>query len=518
MSHKIAVPPMAPFPHTTGDITGTVIVDGKSTSQHEDGSWANPYKTISAAMAACPAPPGVGVPIIWNVQVVPGVYPEHVTLPPQAMTYMTVLGTGYVIIGTLGGAAKNVSWTPVEWAGPPIQTPLVDMSGSFFITGNLNLSTTNTVSSCQMTLHKVTVGGQVLATPITTPNKVRLEVEDCTVQGAVTASCLMRPLRTNFVSPMSVHGFEAITDCQFGATVNVTTAGVESIKQCNFSVDLNVSPPGISGEMSDVDIGGNLGTVVSTMKHVHAGGPTTLGTVNRMEDCTFNGPLTFMGSTPEIFDSTFSGLVTCTVNPLGRVHGSYLSGGILLAAIPTGFFGCIITGNFTGPAGSYKVDSPTAGGSSPTLLGGATLNLLSPTLTGLVTSATLGSLPSGGSADVSLSLMTGALITGFHIRRVGGTSGSANVAYYTDAGFGTKVMAFFGNTMGGGAPVAPTWNSGPTVDPFADGSNRSFPVIFPYPGVPSAAVCLRVTNTDMAFAGTFEVAVSYTPLVPTLPA
>jgi len=47
-------------------------VDGQSSSQLEDGTWANPYKTIGAALAACPTfVPGHYV--VWTVLIATGV-------------------------------------------------------------------------------------------------------------------------------------------------------------------------------------------------------------------------------------------------------------------------------------------------------------------------------------------------------------------------------------------------------------------------------------------------------------
>jgi len=123
MSHKMPGPPVAPFSEHGA------WVDGASTSADEDGSVANPYKTIQAAINAAPVPASAEESELgWMIYVLPGSYDEDLAISGPGQIFIE--GRGLVVLGTFFQPPpiwpiRNITYVPSN--GAYIQTNALHM-------------------------------------------------------------------------------------------------------------------------------------------------------------------------------------------------------------------------------------------------------------------------------------------------------------------------------------------------------------------------------------------------------
>ena len=527
MSHKVAAPPMAPFPGGS-----TVFVDLNSTSLMEDGSILNPYKTIQAALDATPEP-GSGQNFNWAIGVVPGIYDENLVLPAKGNVTLAPVGSGTIYLGVPLGTPRSMTWAPVFQAEGEHRVSLI----SFVISGNFTLTSTESTVSSEVVLTQCTVRGSILTGFILDPTMVTLFLTQCVVDGSVSVEATVRGDRNDLSGNLTCFRMGAVSQL----TCNDIT--VTDTLVALFDCTCQNATFAFGGRIRDVRVQGELVITDSVtpyeIRDTQVDGYTSLADCNLLEGVDIGGPLNLIGTTtPNIYTSRFTGLVTCTMVPFNLAHASAFWGGITLAHIPTrGFFGCHIEGFFNGPPGSYLVDATSSADSSPTLVpptsetvvtvGGPPSGTAGGGLFGyypdpyvsaapgldttamhlLTASVTTGTIAPFGSEDVNLSVGGNQiLIVGFYIRRaVTSLVESVRVASYTKDDFTTLGANLFGSYMGwnisdgawhlgpgietGGAPV---FNAAPYRD--EDGTNE---------------VHFRVVNTDYTYTGVFEIRLAY---------
>ena len=340
MSHKVASPPLAPF---AGGVN--VVVDKNSSSSTEDGSWANPYKTIQAALNAKPVTTDYES-TIWTVGVVPGVYEESLTLPAIGRMVLRSLGEGELVyLGEPGATTQNISWAPNG------ATTTMKISG-FYVTGTFTFSVASGIATPALTLTDCTVA-DAMGGANSNPLNVSAIFDGCTITGAVSWDLLMTATSSTFSQAVTTYRVVKFQDTTVTGALTVTGSGNSaSMSRCVLGSDATFTD-GMT-RLVDVQITGNLSVTgpMALVDNVDVGGTTTLGSV-----------------APRIYNSRFTGLVTCTVSAFEVAHSSTF-GSVTVGAAPTrGFFTCHLVGNFTGPAGSYRVDAVTSADSTVVLVG-----------------------------------------------------------------------------------------------------------------------------------------------------
>lgn len=370
MSHKIAAPPISPF------YDRVVYADADSTSQVEDGTVANPYKTLQAALDARPAPADADAANTpWYIRA-SGVFDENLVWPTEGV--VRVIGQGTCDVGTAGGPARTISWVS---------------TGTFVGVQNV------------LGLENVTLYGAITASEgAPAPTNSTLDIKDCTFSGAVDVSLVDNSAvlvdRCSFAGGLNC-ALSALTMVDSSTTgSNITCDSLVEMRRTQVDGGLLIAGTGTdesiiercsvaanvtlrsARDLRHTTITGNLlvtgSATVTRMSYCTFGGNVAIPEVEFMDHCTFGGTLSVSGGAtdPVMNHCNFLGLVNITGGPvLDRATGCVFAANIVVDAAPTrGFFGCQIVGNFSGPAGSYKVDGATRGLSSPAFSGGATLD------------------------------------------------------------------------------------------------------------------------------------------------
>lgn len=325
MSHKVAAPPMAPFPGGS-----TAYVDNNSTSVTEDGTSLNPYKTIQAALNAIPTGGG----LYRTITIAPGTYDEALTLPTQSTVTLVPVSPGTIFLGVPLGTPRNVTWSPVFQS-----TGIHRMTFEHFVmNGAITVSAPLAGVSPELVLKQCEVAGTTTTGTIYDSTVVLFDFQQTTTSGLVSVDAVFAGERSIFQA--------AVTAAQGGRIAN-----------CQFLTSLTINGAPTSFEI--------LNTSITT--------DATLTNCGLLTGVTIGGLLSLAGTKPRIYNSNITGALTSTGASFDVAHASAFYGGVTLDAIPTrGFFGCYLAGSFTGPSGSYRVDSTTAADSGATLVSPAT--------------------------------------------------------------------------------------------------------------------------------------------------
>jgi len=175
MSHKMPGPPIAPFS------AHGAWVDGASTSADEDGSVANPYKTIQAAINAYPAPASLEEAVQgWMIYVQPGVYDEALAISSSGRFFIEA--RGIVILGTLA-TPRNIVYVPITGAfGQP---NALHIKGIRLELGGI-VTTAAAGVAPHIELEDSLIGGTIDGSTLTVPAGATMKVVDSTVSSAIT--------------------------------------------------------------------------------------------------------------------------------------------------------------------------------------------------------------------------------------------------------------------------------------------------------------------------------------------
>ena len=505
MSHKIATPPGGPF---SG---GQVVVDKSSTSQIEEGSWQNPYKTIQAALDAMPAPVSIDT-LVWSVIVVSGLYEEDLVLPPSGYVALSpVTAGGLIILGDPTGVARSIVWDPVN-SGLPAAAKLT----GFLVTGDITVTTVTNDFSPSLTLANCQLSNGVNTGLISDPGLLTIDFDGCEVEGSVTVDAIIAGRNSSFAG-VTCYNLDRMYDSQFQGELTTTGDGSQELKRCGFNTNLTFN--GTVGQLEDLDIGGNLNVLGAPgavgMRSVTVGGTSILTDIDVIDSGNFDGALSLLGTrTPRVYSTRFGGLVTCTVTPFDVAYTSVFYGGITLGAVPSkGFFGCHIEGNINGPVGAYKVDSATVGSNTPSLVPPVTRALLGPAIGTPSTKTVTTAVIAGGGAAFEDFTVSGvpnqAVLVGVFAQLLAGTSANMGVvAWGSSADMAAKVggteIQILGDGSFPGVAVPPV---GWTVGPYLKAVGRATVPLFNAAG--SNQWYITVYNLDGANAGTFEVRLAY---------
>lgn len=360
-----------------------VYVDVTSPSKIEDGSAANPFKTIQAALNARPAlDPADLQTAFWSVLIAPGVYDEDLVIPSDGGIYL--MGTGgpghYVFLGDpLGTTPRGITWNLVGSSSPYYGLTLKGL----YLTGGILMSTSDATPQPELTVDTCQVEGTIGSTSIFDATRVTLTLMSAEVQ-AISLDGQVSARNSQIGGSLSCFLLGEFQDTRLhGLTVYGPNTN-RAMKRC--SVNGAASFSSDIGELTDVWFYSDLTISASSeLRGCKIDGNATLVDCTLLEGCDFKGTLDLTGftSAPRVYNSRITGQVTCINHAFEEARSSSFWGGVYLDTVPNrGFQGCYIAGNFTGPAGSYKVDGSTSAGSSVLLMGGATEDLVEPSGTG----------------------------------------------------------------------------------------------------------------------------------------
>jgi hypothetical protein len=304
-------------------------VDKASTSATEDGTVANPYKTIQAAINARPAAASaLEAAQGCTIKVASGSYEEHLTVAGAGLVYIEA--QGIVLLGDLA-TPRNVTYTPITGA--------FGESNGLHLTGIYSLLGAMSISAA---------GGVQVGVELDRCIFVSMDGSGITTSGTAT----LTTKASSISGTAAFNGAVAAESCAIG---NLYSEDLVS-QRCTFG-----------GLESTVWTSG-AHDIVTTYAYV-----TTLGT---LDGCSIGTTLTLVGVGTRISASTFGGLVTFAADA-PAVYSSTFAASITVVDTTAVFLGCTIAGTFTGPVSSYRVDGSTNSLSSGvSLAGGATLALV----------------------------------------------------------------------------------------------------------------------------------------------
>ena len=356
MSHKLPGPPNGPFAGVT------VIVDKNSTSSTEDGTWANPYKTIQAALDNAPVPTDEYEAFIGClVRVMSGLYEETLTVPKGNFF---IRGEGFVSLGT-GTPAHDILHPAVEgfFAGVTVilRVEQVSISGRLILTGG-------SVFGVLVGLVDVGVYDEVDALGWTQPTASSLSLLRGSVSNAVTVNGAL------ISDACSAGGGMAGTNVILkNLSTNTVTASGQLAEMDN--VQCFAVTAGSAGHIRNCHIQENcaLGSVVQEVVATGVVGNFTCQTPRVFSRVEVGGSTTVTDA-PTIYDSILLGGYTINGPAASNNYNSTFNNGVTVTGTNQRFFGCYLTGNFIGPAGSYLPDGTTIARSTVVLVPPATLD------------------------------------------------------------------------------------------------------------------------------------------------
>jgi len=169
------------------------IVDLRSTSAYEDGSWNYPWKTIQKGINAIygdpddvsPAWPATPEGVISRMVLVNGgTYEEDLVLPPSGFIHLVTMGTSY--LGTQA-VPRGITRTVDPTKNPDAPSPVVlTMSafpgGTWVIWGGMTFAQTGGAQFQNVALYRLFMAGDFDSTGQT--SDMQLICEDCSFIGS----------------------------------------------------------------------------------------------------------------------------------------------------------------------------------------------------------------------------------------------------------------------------------------------------------------------------------------------
>jgi len=434
MSHKLPGPPSGPF--------AAVYVDLNSPSADEDGSYAHPYKTIQAALDAKPAPTtALEAAIPWVVHIAPGVYEEDLTIPSTGRTILQ--GQSFSSLGG-GGPARSITHTATTGAFSEANGLLMYFMN---VTGDVDIIAAGAVET-GLELENCGVDGDVTST-IGTPANSSVDIRDGSIGGSLISQCPAILKGVNVNGDITSYQLEArdsqcdnltVSDetqllhrCEVGGNANL--ADVTRIERTTIGGTLIQAGP--LNLIEDTGVSGNATVgAVTTARNVGFGGTlTTTGVCGQFHGCKVASLATFAADGPDFFTCGFEAVTV--VDILSR------------------WSDCEITGNFNGPAGSYRADGPTQDISTLTLIPPATLSSVAGPAT-----------PAAGADTTAVHVNVAGEINGITTK---GSPAAGDMVLIEDsaAGYAKKKAPFSAFGGGGGGTEVPVYGFDNTSTSYA---------------------------------------------------
>lgn len=354
MSHKMPGPPIGPF--------ASAYVDAASVSAIEDGSLANPYKTIQAALDAKPVPAdALEESLPWQIMVAPGSYPEDLMIPAKGRI---LLGSrdGFFLLGD-AGPPKGITWNPEvgDFGG---EAALVlrncTMTGSLTVTGAVG-------ATVSMDFRDVGIDGNLTAT-VDVPANCQLDMDTCEIGGTINADLRIITENLDVTGATVCDEFTGVNVRCGDLTVTANATVIRGTISGNFTALIgNLDATAVSGTLTILASG-------QYIKNSYVTGNALVPALDHITNSRFGGTLTTTGDLKVMFGTQVTDLTTLANNG-PQCHGCKFSGGVLVTDTASQFFNCTIFGDFDGPAGSMRFDGGTQSLSSAVVpVSGATLD------------------------------------------------------------------------------------------------------------------------------------------------